>query len=179
MHGIVPRKLFVTLISKLSFMPVVTILGPRQCGKSTLAAMFAENKKNIIRLDLERPADLKKLEDPEAFFKANNDMTICIDEIQRKPNLFPVLRYITDERNRPGQFLIIGSASKELIRQSSETLAGRISYLERGFRISIGDLNISRAWIIAPIEDLYKNKNVYISALEIFLKHPDNQDIFY
>lgn len=130
MHGRIPRKLLAQLEWKLSFMPVVAILGPRQCGKSTLASMYTENNTETIRLDLERPADLRKLDDPESFFRANDDYLICIDEIQRKPDLFPVIRYITDQQGRPGQFLILGSASKELIRQSSETLAGRISYLE-------------------------------------------------
>jgi uncharacterized protein len=130
MHGIIPRKLVDTLEAKIKQMPVVAILGPRQCGKSTLAEIFLENKKNIIKLDLERPADLRKLDDPETFFNLNQKALICIDEIQRKPDLFPVIRYISDKNRRPGQFLILGSASKSLIRQSSETLAGRISYLE-------------------------------------------------
>ncbi|NOY09605.1 MAG: ATP-binding protein [Spirochaetes bacterium] len=114
----------------LKFMPVVAILGPRQCGKSTLAMMYSEEHPNIIRLDLERPADLARLEDPESFFKENKDSIICIDEIQRTRDLFPVIRYTVDQTGKPGQFLILGSASKELIRQSSESLAGRIAYLE-------------------------------------------------
>lgn len=130
MHGRIQRKLLKSLELKLSQMPVVAILGPRQCGKSTLAEMYFENKKNIVKLDLERPADLRKLDDPETFFNENRKKLICIDEIQRKPNLFPIIRYISDQYKLPGQFMILGSASKDLIKQSSETLAGRISYLE-------------------------------------------------
>lgn len=130
MHGKIHRRLFSQLTSKLSFMPVVAILGPRQCGKSTLASMYIKKINNVIWLDLERPADLRKLDDPETFLNANKNHLICIDEIQRKPDLFPIIRFIVDREDRAGQFLILGSASKELIRQSSETLAGRISYLE-------------------------------------------------
>ena len=112
-------------------MPAVAILGPRQCGKSTLARAFCrETDAEVVYLDLERPQDLAKLRDPEAFFAANADPLICIDEIQRAPDLFPVMRFVIDQRERTGQFLILGSASRDLIRQSSETLAGRIRYLE-------------------------------------------------
>ena len=112
-------------------MPAVAILGPRQCGKSTLARAFCrETDAEVVYLDLERPQDLAKLRDPEAFFAANADPLICIDEIQRAPDLFAVMRFVIDQRERTGQFLILGSASRDLIRQSSETLAGRIRYLE-------------------------------------------------
>jgi predicted AAA+ superfamily ATPase len=81
-------------------------------------------------LDLERAADLARLDDPESLFAANVDHLICMDEIQRRPELFPALRVWVDRESRPGQFLVLGSASRELLRQSSETLAGRIRYLE-------------------------------------------------
>ena len=76
------------------------------------------------------PSDIRKLTEPEVFFDVHPDRLICLDEIQRVPELFPVLRSVIDERQRPGQFLILGSASPELIRQSSESLAGRIAFLE-------------------------------------------------
>ena len=110
--------------------PAVAILGPRQCGKTTLARQLVGNLAEVLYLDLERPSDVAKLADPEALFAANMGRMICIDEIQRMPELFTVMRYAIDVDRRPGRFLILGSASKELIGQSSETLAGRIRYLE-------------------------------------------------
>ena len=130
MQGMIPRWLHKVVFSRLAHMPVVAILGPRQCGKSTLARMYAEARPGMIRLDLERPQDLARLRDPEAFFRANQESLICIDEIQRVPDLFPVMRYVVDLNGRPGQFLVLGSASLDLIKQSSESLAGRISHLE-------------------------------------------------
>jgi len=85
---------------------------------------------NAVYLDLERPSDINKLTDPEAFFSLNANKLICLDEIQRVPELFPVLRSMIDENKRNGQFIILGSASPNLIKQSSETLAGRVSYFE-------------------------------------------------
>ena len=111
-------------------MPAVALLGPRQVGKSTLARQLIKTFRNAIYLDLERPADLNKLRDPEAYFALHADKLICLDEIQRTPELFPILRSVIDERERNGQFLVLGSASPELIKQSSESLAGRISYIE-------------------------------------------------
>ena len=108
--------------------PITAILGPRQCGKSTLAKYIIQ-KKDSIYLDLEKPSDLQKLTDAEWFLNSNKGALICIDEIQRKPDLFPLLRSITDEWGLNGAFIILGSASRDLISQSSETLAGRIRYL--------------------------------------------------
>lgn len=79
-------------------------------------------------MDLELPSDLQKLEDPEWFLTSQSDQLICLDEIQRKPDLFPILRGLIDKFERSGMYLILGSASRDLLRQSSETLAGRISY---------------------------------------------------
>ncbi len=111
--------------------PIVAILGPRQCGKTTLAKMYAETVEDFSALnyfDLEKPDDLARLEEPQRALE-NLSGLIVIDEIQRKPDLFPLLRVLVDEK-KPRQFLILGSASRELIKQSSESLAGRISYLE-------------------------------------------------
>ena len=108
--------------------PVVALTGPRQCGKSTLAKQLMNGFDQSIYLDLERPSDLLKLEDPEWFLSRQQAKLICIDEIQRRPDLFPIIRSLTDEWNKPGAFLIVGSASRDLLRQSSETLAGRVAY---------------------------------------------------
>ena len=121
------------LENSLQNFPVTAITGPRQCGKSTLARQFFEEKSNrenkdYVYLDLERPSDLNKLDNPEWFLSSHKDKLICIDEIQRKPELFPIIRNLVDEWNRPGCFLVLGSASRDLLKQSSESLAGRISY---------------------------------------------------
>jgi len=110
--------------------PAVAILGPRQCGKSTLAQRVLAGFPNALLLDLERPSDLARLRDAEAFFAANPGRLVCLDEIQRVPELFPVLRSVLDAGRRNGQVLVLGSASPELLRQSSESLAGRVGYLE-------------------------------------------------
>lgn len=114
---------------------MIAILGPRQVGKTTLASMFAETVAKPTRyLDLERNSDRARLAEPEIYLGAQGGRLTVLDEIQRLPDLFPLLRSLVDERvragERGGQFLILGSASPELLRQSSESLAGRILYLE-------------------------------------------------
>jgi len=110
--------------------PAVAVLGPRQCGKSTMAKAIIENFADALYLDLENPADLAKLNDPELFFAHHQHKLICLDEIQLVPEIFAQLRTIIDTVNRNGQFIFLGSASRDLIKQSSETLAGRLAYLE-------------------------------------------------
>lgn len=126
----IPRRLESEIGHSLLSFPITAILGPRQCGKSTLARTVLHDRDDAIYLDLERPSDLRKLDDPEFFFRTQREKMICIDEVQRIPELFPVIRVAADDQRRPGKFLILGSASQDLIRQSSETLAGRIHYLE-------------------------------------------------
>ncbi len=130
MQGYIHRSLEGQIQRDIKQFPIVAILGPRQCGKSTTAKEIGKRIKNFLYLDLERPSDQRALRDPELFFNANPNAFICLDEIQRVPMLFPVLRSIVDERKRTGQFLILGSASRDLLQQSSETLAGRIAYNE-------------------------------------------------
>ena len=111
--------------------PVVGILGPRQCGKTTLARqLMNESADEFIYIDCEHPRDLARISDPVLFFENNMHKCIVIDEIQMQPGLFPVLRSIIDQDRRPGKFVILGSASPDLIHDSSESLAGRISYKE-------------------------------------------------
>lgn len=133
MHGkilkMLNRQYTESIEVRISNNPVVAILGPRQCGKTTLAKLIMTNHPDSVYIDLEKPSDLSKLDNAEWFFKANRGKLICIDEIQRKPDLFALLRSIVDETNDNGQFLILGSASRDLIKQSSESLAGRISYI--------------------------------------------------
>jgi uncharacterized protein len=130
MQEYITRQLTDQVTTKLKNNPVVAILGPRQCGKTTLARQIVEENNESVYLDLEHPADLAKLEDPLAFFNLHKKQLICLDEIQRAPELFSILRGVVDRQREAGQFLVLGSASPDLIRQSSESLAGRISYLE-------------------------------------------------
>lgn len=124
----VRRVLERDLATSVGESPVVAVLGPRQCGKSTLIRHLAEKRKNSAFLDLERPSDLAKLTDPEFYLSRLRGRLVCIDEIQSRPDLFPVLRALCDENRRAGQFMISGSASHDLIQRSSESLAGRIAY---------------------------------------------------
>jgi len=124
------RKVEEKLREYLDFYPAVAILGPRQCGKSTLAKKILENFENSIYLDLELISDRAKLQNSEYFFEYNKDKLICLDEIQRMPEIFPLLRALIDRHRISGRFLILGSASRDLIQQSSESLAGRIGFIE-------------------------------------------------
>lgn len=124
----IPRMLQEEVQASLLKNPVTAVLGPRQCGKSTLVKQMIAPLDDVLYLDLERPSDIQKMEDPEWFLSSQDDKLICLDEIQRLPEIFPLIRSLVDEHRMPGRFLILGSASRELIKQSSESLAGRISY---------------------------------------------------
>jgi predicted AAA+ superfamily ATPase len=129
----IERALTVQLKDHLSLFPAVALLGPRQVSKTTLARTF-EYDRPTTYLDLENPADREKLSDPLGYLSGRGESLTIIDGIQRVPALFEVLRGIIDENNlagrQAGQFLLLGSASIDLLRQSSESLAGRIAYLE-------------------------------------------------
>jgi uncharacterized protein len=129
LHGYVPRQAQDRVTDGLRRSPAVAILGPRQCGKSTLARRVLSDL-DAVFLDLQDRADLNKLHEPELFFERHRGQLVCLDEIQRTPDLFSVLRSEIDRDRRPGRFLVLGSASRDLIRQTNETLAGRIAYVE-------------------------------------------------
>lgn len=129
MKNFIERQAKSKLKALLAQFPAVALLGPRQCGKSTLAKSFSPQKP-LIYIDLERPSDQRKLTAAELYFAAHRNELLCLDEIQRLPNLFPILRSEIDEQRDPGRFLLLGSASPELLKQSAESLAGRIAYLE-------------------------------------------------
>ncbi|MDD5655937.1 MAG: ATP-binding protein [Elusimicrobia bacterium] len=120
----------------VSEFPVVAIIGPRQVGKTTLAKEFAKSRKDGSRkylyLDLELGSDMARLTDAEMYLESQADRLVIIDEIQRRPDLFPLLRALVDKKRRAGRFLILGSANLLALRQISESLAGRIQFLELG-----------------------------------------------
>lgn len=137
-----------TLKRLLKDNPIVAILGPRQCGKTTLSRQFSGVLSSEITVfDLEDDRDIQRLNDPFLALEGLKGLVI-IDEIQRLPNLFPALRVLAD-RSKSAKYLILGSASRDLIKQSSESLAGRISYFEiGGFSLRhIGTKNLERLWI--------------------------------
>jgi len=167
---LIKRDLHTTILEYQKIFPVVAILGPRQCGKSTLAKMLISSDRSFIYLDLERYSDLNKLDDPEFFFRNNQEKNICIDEVQHKPDLFRSLRSVIDEDRRNGKFLILGSASRDLIQQSSETLAGRIGYIEltpfntRELENNL-DFDLSRHWVRGGFPDSYLQHSDHAGAI--------------
>ena len=132
----------------LSRNPICALLGPRQCGKTTLAHRLQSDGKPSHFFDLEKPGDLARLANPEGALSPLRGLVI-LDEIQRQPELLPVLRVLADRKPRRARFLILGSAAPELIRGASESLAGRIEFVEMsGFLMDeIGHERIDRLWI--------------------------------
>lgn len=126
----IDRRARELLSARLSRSPAVLLLGPRQVGKSTLARSLAESVPGAVMLDLERLADRAALAEPELFLARHRDQLVVLDEVQLMPGLFSVLRPEIDADRRPGRFLLLGSASGDLLRQQSESLAGRVAYLE-------------------------------------------------
>ncbi len=129
-----PRFVQSSLAALLTEFPAVVLLGPRQAGKTTLALAEADRRGDALYLDLELPSAQRQLDDPEVFLLAHRQRLVILDEVQRLPEIFAVLRGVIDQRRRAGesagQFLLLGSASGVLLRQASESLAGRVAQLE-------------------------------------------------
>ena len=128
----IPRRCEAVIRDRLGQFPAVALLGARQVGKTTLAGEIAATlpQGDALYLDLERPSDLARLAEAELFLGRNRGRLVVLDEVQRAPGLFAILRAEIDADPRPGRFLLLGSASPELLRQSSESLAGRIAFVE-------------------------------------------------
>ncbi len=148
LSGVIPRSEIKNSVqAALQRSRVVALVGPRQCGKTTVAREFVPvNSANYF--DLEDPVSLARLEEPKTALEGLLGIVV-IDEVQRRPELFPILRVLADRQPRPAQFLILGSASPELLSQSSESLAGRIEVLEMGgFSISeVGSNQLKQLWL--------------------------------
>ncbi|MCC6592409.1 MAG: ATP-binding protein [Xanthomonadales bacterium] len=149
---------------RLKTSPAVALLGPRQCGKTTLARWFA-GRTPTTYFDLENPADLSALSEPMRALSKLRGLVV-IDEIQRRPDLFPVLRVLLDRRPVRTRFLILGSAAPELLRQSSETLAGRIALIDMsGFSTAeVGARNIDKLWLRGGFPRSYLARTQQVSG---------------
>ncbi len=160
MQKLLTRNIESFVNENLSIFPAVVILGPRQCGKSTLVKMLYQQSEAYLYLDLQNMDDLNKLREPMLFFNANQDVTICIDEIQLLPELFSVLRSAIDNNRRAGRFILLGSASQNLIQKTSESLAGRVGLIElTPFTIKeaepASDFDLNKFWLRGGYPDSY------------------------
>ncbi len=146
----VPRREMVQEVTRaLRRMPIVGLLGPRQVGKTTLAREIASSwVGSVTTFDLEQPSALARLTEPELALESLRGLVV-LDEIQRRPDLFPILRVLADRPRKPARFLVLGSASPELLRQESESLAGRVTFIELG-GFSLDELKprqLDRLWL--------------------------------
>ena len=160
----IDRRIHDILLERLDESPAVALLGPRQVGKTTLAQKIGESGPSIY-LDLESDADRSRLREPELYLGNHEDKLVILDEVHRVPDLFQNLRGLIDKGRkkgrRTGRFLLLGSASLDLMRQSGESLAGRISYLEMRpldpLEVNPDDLNA--LWVRGGFPDSYLAKN--------------------
>ncbi|MBN1317199.1 MAG: ATP-binding protein [Anaerolineales bacterium] len=161
----IPRqKILDTIHTALARNPVVVLTGPRQCGKTTLAREFV-SEDSINYFDLEDPVSLVRLDEPMTALGPLRGLVV-IDEVQRRPDLFPILRVLADRRENPARFLILGSASGDLLRQSAESLAGRVE------RVEIGGFTLNE---LGPetLNDLWRRGGLPLAYLA-----PTEQDSF-
>ncbi|MCX7189144.1 MAG: ATP-binding protein [Methylotenera sp.] len=165
------RHLLKELIDSLDASPAVALLGCRQVGKTTLAFEVSKHlSKQVLYLDLESEQDRAKLAQPELYLKAHQDKLVILDEVHRAPNLFPVLRGLIDSARRDGRqaglYLLLGSASLDLLKQAGETLAGRISYLSLNpFNIlEVESKQLQRLWVRGGFPDSFLAKSDGLSV---------------
>lgn len=184
MHNFIERKVEATVRQYLKIFPVVAVLGPRQCGKSTLVKKLAVTWGDSVYLDLQNDSDLSKLDQPIYFFQSNDDKIICLDEIQLVPQLFSVLRSVVDKNRQNGKFILLGSASRDLIQQTSESLAGRIGmvYLAPFTLNELNNLdgfNLNIFWLRGGFPDSYLAENDAFSKIwrDNFIKTFVERDI--
>ena len=158
----IPRRVYPAVTDALARQAAVALIGPRQVGKTTLAMSIAEQTSSLY-LDLESREDRAKLADPALFLREYEDRLVVLDEIHRVPELFQTLRGLIDEGRRTGRFLLLGSASMDLLRQSGETLAGRIAYVEMGpfdvLEIPAENRNLTTLWVRGGFPESYLAKD--------------------
>ncbi|MFH2096772.1 MAG: ATP-binding protein [Bacteroidota bacterium] len=178
----IKRRITADLLELAESFPALGIIGPRQVGKTTLAKEIIKNlNKHSVYLDLENPRDIAKINDPVLFFESNLDRLIVLDEVQRIPDLFPVLRAMIDLKRVPSRFILLGSASPDLIRDSSESLAGRIAYQELfPFNIlEMKNMPVETLWFRGGFPDaiLSKSDNLSLKWHQNFIKTYIERDI--
>ncbi|NTV52349.1 MAG: ATP-binding protein [Candidatus Firestonebacteria bacterium] len=181
----ITRRIQTAVERSLREFPVVGLVGSRQTGKTTLARSIAQaGRKPSVFLDLERPSDLAKLQDPELYLEPLADRLVILDEVQHKKDLFPVLRALVDSHRKNGRFLVLGSAASELLRQSAESLAGRIRYHELGpltlDETAVPYADFRRSWVRGgyPLSFLARTEVLSLAWREAFLKTYSERDLF-
>jgi len=158
----IPRRMERTVREALDRQAAVALVGPRQVGKTTIARSIADDVRSVY-LDLETPEDRRKLAEPALFLREYEDRLVVLDEFHRTPEVFQVLRGLIDEGRRhgrrTGRFLLLGSASMDLLRQSGESLAGRITYVDMGpidvLEAGPDDSEVSALWLRGGFPDSY------------------------
>ena len=184
----IERRILRSVLDRLGQFPAVALLGPRQVGKTTLAESIAARsltRRETVYLDLEAAADRAKLADPAHYLSAHEEKLVILDEIQRAPELFQTLRGLIDSGrrrgHRAGQFLLLGSASMDLLRQSGETLAGRVAYVELGPLdiLETGMADSEKLWIRGGFPDSFLAESDEVSAVwrENFIRTYLERDI--
>ncbi len=172
-----------TLVTDLRNNPAVAILGPRQVGKTTLARQLQKQlKKKVIYLDLEKQSDVRKLGEPEMFFEMYKNDCVILDEVQRMPDLFSALRPAIDEHRKNGRFILLGSASPQLVRGVSESLAGRIVYRELtplGLAELPASIPVSKHWLRGgyPKALLARNNSIADDWMDGFVRSYVERDL--
>jgi predicted AAA+ superfamily ATPase len=160
--GYLDRDAQLHLEKLLTQFPAVVIVGARQIGKTTLAKkLVTVIGQDSVYIDLELPSDRAKLQNAELYFEYNRGKCVILDEVQREKNLFPLLRAVIDQDRRPGRFILLGSASPELIRDSSETLAGRVAYFHLfPFNLAeVGAEKLNQLWLNGGFPDSFLAAN--------------------
>ena len=166
----IPRQNLQLLCDRLDRFPAVALLGPRQVGKTTLALLVAEKRPSIY-LDLENPAHRSRLTDVAQYLAAHENKLVILDEVHRTPDLFRTLRGLIDQGRRrgvrTGRFLLLGSASVDLLKQSGESLAGRIAYVELGpfGLLEVGGETREKLWIRGGFPDSFLAESNETSAI--------------
>jgi len=178
----ITRSLLPQILELLATRPAVVLLGPRQVGKTTLAHDIGDEIESMY-VDLELPSDARRLEDAEFFFEQNQDKLIIIDEVQRSPELFPIIRAQIDRNRRRGhrntQFLLLGSATNDLLHQSSESLAGRVSYQELSpfTLIETGEHTHNELWLRGGFPDAFLDATTTLEWRQDFIRTYLERDI--